>query len=137
MGDVGSGLLGFAIGVLTLASQAGGGPPVWSWMILVGLFVVDATLTLAVRVTRGDRWYQAHRTHAYQRLTRRWASHRRVTISALVVNLLWLLPWAVFAWQSPGHGWWVVLLALLPVAWVVAAVGAGTGTVEQEVARVS
>ena len=41
----------------------------WFWAILLGPFVVDASLTLARRIMQGERWLMAHRTHAYQLLT--------------------------------------------------------------------
>ena len=37
----------------------------WTWLILGSLFVADSTVTLLRRILRGDRWYEAHRTHAY------------------------------------------------------------------------
>src|SRR5438552_3777123 len=66
MGDVGSGFLGLMLAALSL--QAGWVAPrfFWSWVILLGAFVVDTTVTLISRVVRGDRFYEAHRCHAYQ-----------------------------------------------------------------------
>ena len=111
MGDAGSGFLGFAFAVLALASDRVGGPPLLVWLLLLGVFVVDATLTLLRRVGHGERWYAAHRSHAYQRLVQSGRSHRAVTSGVLGVNLvLGLLAWAGTA--RP---------ALLPAALLVAA----------------
>jgi Fuc2NAc and GlcNAc transferase len=104
-------------------------------VVLLGLFVVDATLTLVVRFSRGEAWYRPHRTHAYQQLARQWASHRRVTVTALVVNICWLLPWAVLAWRFPMQGWWLMLVALLPLVWAAAAIGGGGGSIERVAER--
>jgi Fuc2NAc and GlcNAc transferase len=86
MGDVGSGLLGYAFGVLAIASERAGAVPLAVWMILLGVFIVDATATLISRVVKGERWYQAHRSHAYQRAVQAGYSHRTVTIAVLGLN---------------------------------------------------
>lgn len=79
MGDVGSGFLGLVLGVLLLAASTSGAPALPVLALVVAPFLVDATATLAVRVARGERWYEPHRDHVYQRLTRRGWSHRRVS----------------------------------------------------------
>ena len=95
MGDAGSGFVGLMLGALSL--QAGLEAPMlfWAWVILLGVFVVDATATLTIRVTRGQKVYQAHRSHAYQHAARRWGSHRSVTVAVGLINLCWLLPLAL------------------------------------------
>lgn len=86
MGDVGSGLLGYAFGVLALASERAGAVPLLVWMILLGVFIVDATATLIHRFLKGEEWYQAHRSHAYQRAVQAGYSHRTVTTAVLGLN---------------------------------------------------
>jgi len=89
MGDVGSGFLGFLFGGLAVASEQDRSMPALLWVLLLGPFFVDATLTLLRRVARGERWYVAHRTHAYQRAVQAGWSHRRVTgtVAALTLAL--------------------------------------------------
>ena len=95
MGDAGSGFLGFVIGLLALtAAAADGWAVLLSWLVLCGSFLVDATVTLAVRLARGQKPHLAHRTHTYQKLSIRWQSHSRVTLAYAFVNVAWLLPWA-------------------------------------------
>jgi Fuc2NAc and GlcNAc transferase len=125
MGDVGSGYLGYVIGVLALATAREDPAALWTWVILGGVFLVDATVTLARRTARGERVYEAHRSHAYQWLARRWSSHKRVTLSVTAVNVLWLLPCAYFAALRPQLAAWTALVALTPL--VIAAVAAGAG----------
>jgi len=92
MGDAGSGFLGIVLGLLAL--MAGWINPLlfWGWLILLGVFVLDATFTLARRLLRGDKVYQAHRSHAYQYASRRYAGHRPVSLAVAALNLGWLLP---------------------------------------------
>jgi Fuc2NAc and GlcNAc transferase len=88
MGDVGSGFLGLAIGVLALAGERSFGVPSLAWVTLGMVFLLDATVTLLRRGLRGERVYAAHRSHAYQRLVRAGWSHRRVALCVLGLNLV-------------------------------------------------
>jgi Fuc2NAc and GlcNAc transferase len=125
MGDVGSGFLGFILGVLGLAANQGGAIPIEVWGILGGLFLVDATITLLRRVIRGEQWFEAHRLHAYQRLARRWNGHLPVTLSVSVINLAWLFPWAWFATRNPSYARYFLVAALVPIIALVILIGAG------------
>lgn len=128
MGDVGSGYIGYLVGVLALADARDNPAALPVWLILGGVFVVDATVTLLRRLARGERVYQAHRSHAYQWLARRWGSHARVTISVMLVNVLWLSPCAIVAALHPEMAVLVLLVALVPIT--VAAILAGAGRPE-------
>jgi len=125
MGDVGSGYLGYTLAVLGLGAARGDATAPWVWLILGGVFLVDATVTLLHRALRGERVYQAHRSHAYQWLARRWRGHRSVTLAVTGLNLLWLAPCAALARAHPSTAAWIALTALLPLAAVVTAAGAG------------
>jgi Fuc2NAc and GlcNAc transferase len=125
LGDVGSGFLGFMITALILLACQRGNLPVEVLPILGGVFVVDATATLVRRAVRGDRWFESHRMHAYQHLSRRLDGHRPVTLLVLAVNLLWLLPWAYFATLFPDRARICFAAALLPL--VIFALLAGAG----------
>jgi Fuc2NAc and GlcNAc transferase len=87
MGDCGSGLLGFLIAVLALASESRGATPLVCWAMLMSVFWIDATATLVNRVLAGEVWYAAHCSHAYQRAVQMGWSHRRVTGVIVLINL--------------------------------------------------
>lgn len=97
MGDVGSGYLGFVIAVLAIASGRDNPVAPFLWLILGAVFFVDSLVTLLRRLVRGERLYEAHSSHIYQMLARRWASHRAVTVTVIAVNMLVLLPLAWIA----------------------------------------
>lgn len=126
MGDVGSGFLGFVLAVMALATIRAGQLSLWSWLILGGVFLVDSGVTLARRFLRGEKVYQAHRSHAYQILSRRWRSHLRVTLACGAVNLFWLLPLAWAVERFPAQGPWITVAALGPLVVTALVVGAGT-----------
>jgi Fuc2NAc and GlcNAc transferase len=100
MGDVCSAFLGFLLGLVAFWSHRHGGPALVIWAILGGTFIVDTTYTLAVRMATGQRWHEAHRSHAYQKLTNRpGGSHVKTVVLTMGVNIAWLLPlaWATHA----------------------------------------
>jgi Fuc2NAc and GlcNAc transferase len=125
MGDVGSGFLGFVLGALIFLASVEHLVPIWSWIILTSVFLIDATITLLRRALRGERLYAAHSMHAYQHLSRRWLSHRKVTLLTIGINLLWLLPCAVASTLWPAWGAFICVIAILPVIAVVWTTGAG------------
>lgn len=118
MGDSGSGFLGFILACF--AWQAGMIRPewFWSWMIVLAVFIVDATTTLLRRALNGQHLAVAHRDHGYQRAARRLGRHAPVTLAVLSINLIWLLPVALLVGcqaMSPVTG---MLLAYVPL-WVI------------------
>ena len=125
MGDVGSGFVGFVLVAIAIESCRLGETNIWSWLILAGVFVVDATTTLLVRVASRQSWYKAHNTHAYQKAARRLGSHRQVTMIVLLLNVAWLLPLAWFGTRFPHNGWWRTVLAWIPLIARAAVLRAG------------
>lgn len=125
MGDAGSGFLGFTLGVYAIGTSSEGTISPWSWMILYGVFMVDATVTLIRRVRNGEKWYQAHRAHVYQIMSRRWKSHKKVTLSVLLINITFLFPMAVLASLYPYYGVILVLICYMPLIAISLKLGAG------------
>lgn len=116
MGDAGSGFLGVVIGGLAIQAAWVAPQLLWGWLILLGVFIVDATWTLLRRLLRGDKVYEAHRSHAYQSAARLYGGHLPVTLAVLAINVLWLLPWACLVALNKVEGWQGFLLAYLPLA---------------------
>ena len=79
LGDVGSGALGYLMALLLLASLPARAPMLWPLLLLpLTAMLVDAGMTLGWRIWRGERWWQPHVRHLYQRFARRFG-HGRVT----------------------------------------------------------
>ncbi|HMA87180.1 MAG TPA: glycosyltransferase family 4 protein [Burkholderiales bacterium] len=87
MGDVGSVPLGFLAGALGLIGWNDGLWPLWFPVLVFAPFVCDATLTLVRRLLRGERVWQAHREHYYQRLVRMGFGHSRTAAIEYAVML--------------------------------------------------
>lgn len=125
MGDAGSSYIGFTIAAAAIATSDAGGINLWSWLILLAVFVVDATVTLVVRMLRRERWYEAHRTHAYQHAARTIGSHLPVSLSTGAITLFWLFPLAWLASKRPYSAWWLAIVAIVPLVFAVTRLRAG------------
>lgn len=116
MGDVGSCTLGFLFGALALVCDRGDILPLAVWLILLALFIGDASLTLIKRFLSGEPWYQAHRAHAYQLAVRLGLSHKQLSAGLILANTVILFPLSYLAWQSPPYRWWIVVMVYLMTA---------------------
>lgn len=125
MGDVASTFLGYSFATLALLGNLGVGGARIPWelgAVALAPFLFDSLATLSRRVLRGERWFEAHRSHYYQRLVRAGLTHGQV--SALYVLLgTWaaLLAVGLVAAVEPP---WLLLgaAAYLPMLGVVALV---------------
>jgi len=97
----------------------------FGWMILESVFFVDATVALVRRLLRRERLYEAHRSHAYQWLSRRWQGHKRVTLLVWAINVVWLLPMAWLCAEYPEQAILFVGIALTPLVPLALLTGAG------------
>lgn len=116
MGDAGSGFLGLMMGVLAVTAAMVEPQLLWSWLILLGVFILDATWTLFRRLARGDKIYEAHRSHAYQYASRHYGAHLPVTLAVLAINIVWLLPWACAVALGYVDGLLGLVIAYVPLA---------------------
>ncbi len=117
MGDVGSAPLGFWLAVLVLWMAVNAGAWLLIPMVLLHAnFVLDTGITLLRRIVRGDRWYESHREHFYQRLIRSGKSHPFVTgleiaLQGVVLGLMLLYIHANVAVRA-------ALIALVVLIWL-------------------
>lgn len=113
IGDVGAVPLGFLAATFGIAGWRDGAWPAWFPILVFLPFAADATSTLVRRLLAGERVWEAHRTHYYQRLHRLGAGHRGTLAvygalaagsSATAVAVLAVAPeaggWALLAWVA-------------------------------------
>jgi Fuc2NAc and GlcNAc transferase len=129
MGDVGSGYLGMVVGGLSLMAAKQQYELLWVWIILLAVFVSDATVTLIRRLLRKQKPHVAHRSHAYQHLAIRFNSHATVSLLVLVINVVWLLPIAFFVANKQLAGTTGVVVAYVPLLVAALALNAGKDSV--------
>jgi UDP-N-acetylmuramyl pentapeptide phosphotransferase/UDP-N-acetylglucosamine-1-phosphate transferase len=118
MGDVGVVPLGFLAGALGAIGIAAGYWPVWFPVVVFAPFCIDASVTLARRLLRGERVWHAHRQHYFTRLVRSGWTHRRVALAEYAA-MAFSAAVALAALEYDG----VVRVALL-AGWAVAALAA-------------
>ena len=88
MGDSGSVPLGFLAGAISLQGWHGGLWPPWFGLLVFAPFIVDAAVTLAQRMLRGDRFWLAHRAHYYQRVVLMGATHGQLACGQFALMLV-------------------------------------------------
>ncbi len=117
LGDVGSVPLGYLLGFLLLDQAARGQ---WKVALILPLyFLADATITLLRRLLRGERVWQAHREHFYQRAVQRGLGHATVVQRVIAADLVLIgCAWAAEnGWPILGLTAAGVTVALL-LAWL-------------------
>ena len=125
MGDAGSSFLGFVLGLFSIQAAQITPSFFWSWLILLGVFIVDASVTLLRRAVNGERVIDAHRNHAYQHACRYYGKHRAVTLRVLIINLSWLLPLAIAVSNDVIDGFIGLLIAYIPLVFLAFKFNAG------------
>ncbi|WP_053122431.1 glycosyltransferase family 4 protein [Pseudomonas sp. P1.31] len=131
MGDAGSGFLGIILGALSIQAAWAGSEFFFAWLIMLGVFVVDATFTLIRRLVRGDKVYEAHRSHGYQYASRHFGRHFPVTVGVSVINLVWLFPVALSVTLLKLDGATGLVIAYVPL--IVLAFKFKAGSLEKTV----
>ncbi len=109
MGDVGSIPLGYVLGwmLILLASRG----HLFPALILPLYFVADASLTLARRALRGEKVWQAHREHFYQKAVQGGRRHDHVSGLVILVGIFLV----AIAVASIWLGWVALVAACVPV----------------------
>lgn len=131
MGDVGSGFLGYVFGIFVITCADQPGVSMWVWLLLLSVFIVDATITLLRRLTRGEKVYEAHRSHAYQHAATLLNSHLRVTLGIIGINVAFVTPLALLAWQFPDWVIPITFVAFFALAITALRLHAGIGGIKK------
>jgi UDP-GlcNAc:undecaprenyl-phosphate GlcNAc-1-phosphate transferase len=115
MGGVGSLALGFVLSVLAIRLAAPGkqSVPIVFFIILYSSFLFDTSYTLLRRVVGGEKFWQAHRTHLYERLLQSGWSHLRVTLFYVGLGLVSLALALFYLRVDPAGRTAIVALQLL------------------------
>lgn len=85
LGDAGSSTLGLLAAALSLIGTQRGLFPLWVAWLAFSPFIVDATWTLLRRLHAGERVWQAHRSHHYQRLVLAGWGHRKTLLRSWIL----------------------------------------------------
>ncbi len=75
LGDAGSISIGFLVGAFGYWGWRSHAWPIWYPAMVFAPFIGDASVTLAKRLLRGEKFWQAHREHYYRRMVRLGVGH--------------------------------------------------------------
>ena len=125
MGDSGSLFLGFCLGLLTIEPANEEINLTLAWLIMLAVFIVDASYTLLYRIISGQPFSQAHRSHSYQKFALKYQSHTRVTLGVVVINIVWLFPLAMATAANFLHPIVGLAIAYIPLIAIARKVKAG------------
>jgi UDP-N-acetylmuramyl pentapeptide phosphotransferase/UDP-N-acetylglucosamine-1-phosphate transferase len=118
LGDAGSIPAGFLAGALGYWGWRQGVWPIWFPALVFSPFIGDASVTLLRRLLRGEKFWQAHREHYYQRMVRIGTGHAATAVIWYLVMLAGTVLAVLALGRSPGVQWgivagWAVVLVLL------------------------
>jgi UDP-N-acetylmuramyl pentapeptide phosphotransferase/UDP-N-acetylglucosamine-1-phosphate transferase len=124
LGDVGSLPIGLVLGWLLLLVAGGG--HLAAAILMPLYYLADATITLFRRILRREPFWQAHRSHFYQRATDRGFTTTAIIARVFAVNIA-LGVLALTTVMVPGRANEVAALAVgvILVTWLLAAFARG------------
>ncbi|TCW86554.1 glycosyl transferase [Burkholderia sp. SRS-46] len=114
LGDAGSIPLGFLAGALGYWGWREAIWPLWFPAMVFSPFIADASVTLLRRLARGEKFWQAHREHYYQRMVRSGIGHARTAVYWYLIMLVGIIA-ALWALSRPEPQQWLLFVAWLGV----------------------
>jgi len=88
MGDVGSLALGAFFAIIAIIGTTRLDIPLLAFLILYAVYLADSGVTLLHRIIKREKWWQAHRSHFYQRAVQSGFSHAQVSLSVMALNII-------------------------------------------------
>lgn len=115
MGESGSYFLGITFASLALIGKVELGLSMYPTIILFGLFIVDPTYTLVIRVFRRLNPLKPHRHFAFHKLLKRGWSHKKVSILYSLVAVFWLMPMAYLSLVFNDYAFYILVISYMPL----------------------
>lgn len=109
MGDAGASTIGFLVGAMSLWADRSAIFPIWVGILIFSPFIVDATATLLRRLFAGEKIWQAHRSHYYQRLVQLGWGHRKTVMREYALMVVAGLTATTLAYM-PYNGQWSLII---------------------------
>lgn len=113
LGDSGSMMIGGTLAAVSIIGERRYNVPLSAFILLFAVFIADAGYTLARRALRGEKIWQAHREHLYQRATRSGLGHSSVTIMVLLISMVMCVPASLEMGHTGPRVLWLILSLLV------------------------
>ena len=122
MGDAGAIPLGFLAAALGVTGWTNGLWPVWLPILVFSPFIADASVTLVKRTLRGEKIWQAHREHYYQRVVQSGFGHRNTALLGYIlmfaagISAIWAMRQDAAVQLGVGTAWGTFYLIVMLVS---------------------
>ena len=125
MGDTGSVSSGCIFAFFIFYSGAESAISVYTWLILLSVFISDSTYTLFVRIVTKKNITKPHLTHAFHIITKVKES-QFITVKVLILtNILWVFPMAILSMIYINYHIIIAFLVYIPILLYLVKIGAG------------
>jgi len=125
MGDTGSVSSGCIFAIFIFYSGAESVISVYTWLILLSVFISDSTYTLFVRIVTKKNITEPHLTHAFHIITKVKESQFYTVKVLILANILWVLPMAILSMIYINYHIIIAFLVYLPILLYLVKIGAG------------
>ena len=125
MGDTGSISLGFILAFLIFFSASESVLSIYTWLILLSVFIADASYTIIVRIVTKKNIFQAHLRHAFHIVTINNNSHTHTNKALIAINIIWVLPFAIMSNIYREYNVILTIAVYIPFIFYLINIGAG------------
>ena len=130
MGDTGSISIGCILSFFIFYSASESILSIYTWLILLSVFIADSSYTLLVRIVTKKNIFKAHLTHAFHKMTIKENSHLFTVKKMILINLFWVFPMTFLSNIYNEYHIVVAIITYLPLLFILIKIGAGLETVE-------
>ena len=130
MGDTGSISVGCILSFFIFYSASESILSIYTWLILLSVFVADSSYTLLVRIVTKKNIFKPHLTHAFHKITIKENSHLFTVKKMILINLFWALPMSFLSNIYSDYHIVIAIAAYLPLLFILIKIGAGLETVK-------
>ena len=125
MGDAGSISTGCIFAFFIFYSGSESVISIYTWLILLSIFVSDATYTLFVRIVTKKNIIKPHLTHAFHIITSSKKSQLFTVKTLIFVNILWVFPMAMLSIIYSNYHIMIAFVVYFPILLYLIKIGAG------------
>lgn len=130
MGDAGSGFLGLVVSLLMLQSAWFDSSVFYVFVVLYSVFICDSAVTLLTRALRKQKLHEAHNLHAYQKITRKFKSHKKTTVGIIFINIFFVFPVALLVATNKLQP--AIALAIVYIPLILLCIAFGSGRADEQ-----
>ena len=125
MGDVGSITIGSFFGFLIIFTASNSVLSIYTWLILLSLFIVDASYTLLTRIVTKQNVTKPHNTHYFHKILISSGTNKAPLYNLMLINLFWIGPLAILSNIFKDFDVIIFFICYIPLTAFMIKTGAG------------